>query len=303
VTNVTIQRWIIYVQSISASLEINTSFVVSLVNTAMSASQAFHKYRRLLFAISALIIAVFFFSPPVTLLDKTHAIGYAICHQLPARTFHLNQTPLPLCARCTGIYLGILLGIGGICLRGRQRSIEFPSKPILFILLGFIGLMGFDGVNSYLSFFPHAPRLYEPQNWLRLITGTLHGLAISAIVWPVLNQSLWHPSTITHEPVISSFKELAFLVAGSGLMALLVLWQHPLLLYPLTILSTAGVLMILSLLSTAFVLLSTRQDGQARTWGDLVLPLGMGLAIALLLISGMDGLRAWLTRDLPQPFL
>src|SRR3954465_3371364 len=35
-----------------------------------------------------------------------YSIGHLICHQLPARSFHLSGAALPVCARCTGIYAG-----------------------------------------------------------------------------------------------------------------------------------------------------------------------------------------------------
>ena len=35
-----------------------------------------------------------------------YAMGRVICHQLPARSFHLWGAALPVCARCTGIYAG-----------------------------------------------------------------------------------------------------------------------------------------------------------------------------------------------------
>jgi len=38
-----------------------------------------------------------------------YAIGSVVCHQRPARSFHLAAVPLPVCARCTGIYVGAAL--------------------------------------------------------------------------------------------------------------------------------------------------------------------------------------------------
>jgi uncharacterized membrane protein len=35
-----------------------------------------------------------------------YAAGSVVCHQLPERSFHLWSAQLPVCARCTGIYLG-----------------------------------------------------------------------------------------------------------------------------------------------------------------------------------------------------
>jgi uncharacterized membrane protein len=34
------------------------------------------------------------------------------CHQAPSRSFHIAGHAFPLCARCTGMWLGITLGIG-----------------------------------------------------------------------------------------------------------------------------------------------------------------------------------------------
>jgi uncharacterized membrane protein len=35
-----------------------------------------------------------------------YGAGSYLCHQLPARSFHLWTAQLPVCARCTGIYAG-----------------------------------------------------------------------------------------------------------------------------------------------------------------------------------------------------
>jgi uncharacterized membrane protein len=36
----------------------------------------------------------------------TYVAGRVVCHQRPQRSFHLAGAPLPVCARCTGIYGG-----------------------------------------------------------------------------------------------------------------------------------------------------------------------------------------------------
>lgn len=262
----------------------------------------FQRFHRLMLIIAIVIIAGFFLFPPVTILSKTDAVGYAICHQIPARTFHIHDTPLPLCARCTGIYLGALLGIVGLSVSGRYRYIGLPSLPILLTLIGFIGIMGIDGLNSYLSFFPGAPQLYQPQNWLRLTTGIFHGLALSIIVFPVISGSLWRASLTENKPVISSFKTLLPYLAGCVIIILVVLWQHPLLLYPLAILSTAGVMAMLGIVNTMFVLILTRREAYARTWHDIVLPVTMGVAASFLMIMGMDLFRSAITQATGIPF-
>jgi uncharacterized membrane protein len=36
--------------------------------------------------------------------------GAFVCHQRPERSFHLAGAPLPVCARCTGLYVSALAG-------------------------------------------------------------------------------------------------------------------------------------------------------------------------------------------------
>ncbi len=267
----------------------------------------FPRLQLLLVGGSALIIAVFLFWPPITLLDKAQAIGYAICHQIPARTFFIDGYPLPLCARCTGIYLGALMGLAGLHLLKRRCAIDLPPTAILVTLVTFILIMGFDGVNSYLSFFPKVPRLYEPQNWLRLTTGTLHGLAISIIVYPVVNGGLWHASYVRHEPVIKNFKQLSPFLLGAILVILLTLaavylWPSAFWLYTLTLLSAAGVLLMIGMIITMLVVTLFRREGLAHIWRDLAGPATIGLALTLLMIGGMDWVRLTLTRLAHLPF-
>jgi uncharacterized membrane protein len=255
----------------------------------------------LFLVVSLLIIGTFLLSPPWTILGKTRLVGYAICHQIPERSFHIAGHQLPLCARCTGIYMGALASFTLMTLWGRRRAGGLPSIPITLTLIGFIGIMGVDGLNSYLTFFPNMPHLYQPQNWLRLTSGTLEGLALSALVYPVLNYSLWRDAVAT-SPSVRNFKELAIMVATGGVIIILVLLELPPLLYPLVILSTLGVLVMLGSINTMIVLVLTRREGVALTWQQVALPVTMGLALAFLEIGGMDTVRTIITRAFGLPF-
>jgi len=170
------------------------------------------------------------------------------------------------------------------------------------ILIVFVGLMGIDGVNSYLAFFPALPHLYPPQNWLRLTTGAFYGLAMSVILLPMVSESLWHPDRRQFKPVISGFKELLPLLGGVGVVILAVLWQQPLLLYPLMTLSALGVLLTLTMINTVLALLLSGQAGLARTWGDALPALTVGLALAVAMLGGMHWLRTMLTQLAGLPY-
>ena len=53
-----------------------------------------------------------------------------ICHQKQERSFHLDGTPLPVCARCTGIYLSAAVGtLAGWWLLRRR-----PAPPVRLAL-------------------------------------------------------------------------------------------------------------------------------------------------------------------------
>jgi hypothetical protein len=139
-------------------------------------------------------------------------------------------------------------------------------------------LWGIDGLNSFLALFPNAPHLYEPHNLLRLITGTLNGLALSTIVYPVFNFLLWKEANT--ERVIRNLRELSYLLIPAVLLIWIIQTQASFLLYPLSILSILGVLAMLTLVNTMIVLIVTRRDSKAQSRRDAFLPLMLGLLAA-----------------------
>jgi len=247
-----------------------------------------------------LVVAVVLLAPPSSLLGKCDAVGYAICHRISERSFHLAGRPLPLCARCTGTYLGALTGFVAMWALGHRRASDLPPTKVIVLLVGFIASMGADGLNSYLSFFPNVPHLYEPSNFLRLITGTLNGLALSIIVLPVFNFTLWREANPRKS--ICTFQELAVALALAAVMVLIVQAELDFLLYPLAILSSLGVLVTLTAVNTMIVLIVTRRESMAETWLDALLPLSLGLLATLIEITGMDLFRLALTQQLGLPF-
>ncbi|MGE0449985.1 MAG: DUF2085 domain-containing protein [Vicinamibacterales bacterium] len=60
---------------------------------------------------------------PGSLLSQVvYAAGAAVCHQQPARSFALAGVPLPVCARCTGIYAGAAAAVLMAGLRRRRAA-------------------------------------------------------------------------------------------------------------------------------------------------------------------------------------
>src|SRR3972149_1130153 len=137
----------------------------------------------LVLALSLSAIALFLFAEPHDALLKADLIGFATCHRIPERSLHIDGHQLPLCARCTGIYIGLLTGWTFIIARRRTRAAQLPPRLLKLVLFGFIGIMGIDGLNST-AMLVGLPHLYATQNWMRVFTGSPYGLARSPFPHP-----------------------------------------------------------------------------------------------------------------------
>jgi uncharacterized membrane protein len=248
--------------------------------------------RLLLLTLATIIISLWLFLTPGGLLGKSDAVGYAVCHRIDLRSFHLGERTLPLCSRCTGMYLGALFTlIAFVIFRGKVGS--YPPKQIQYALIGFAGLWVLDGVNSFLSLLPSVPQLYPSQNWLRLVTGTLLGVSLTTMIYPVFTQTArqqWQPSAI-----IPSWRWLFGLLGFLLLIDLGVLSENPLILYPLALLSSLGVLVLLTLAYSVLVLTFFRRQNRIVSMRQLWFPLLGGLTLALSQVAIIDLLRYVLT--------
>jgi len=232
-------------------------------------------------------------------LDILSLFGAGVCGQIPGHSFIIGGRQLPLCARCTGTYLGALLVFLGLAALRRQRASGLPPSEVLASLLSFIVLWGVDGLNSFLTLLPNAPHLYEPHNLWRLITGVLQGLALSIIVYPVFSFLLWEETDT--ERVIRNWRELGYLLIPAALLIWIVQTQASFLWYPLAALSILGVLVMLTLINTMIVLIVTRRESKAKSWRDAFLSLLLGLLATFLELSALGLLHLVLTQWLALP--
>jgi uncharacterized membrane protein len=254
----------------------------------------------LVFTASLIVIGAWIVVMPGGVLGHADLVAYAVCHRIPERSFFIGGQQLPLCARCSGTYLGALTSFTVMYLLGRRRSANLPPVSVLVAFVIFVAGMGFDGVNSYLTLFPGAPHLYEPRNWLRLATGTFEGIALAGIVLPVFNQTMW--GNATDERSLRDLRELGMIALAAVVVIGIVLAEPPMLLYPLAILSSASVLWMLTLINSVLVTIAARRENRALTWRDAAPLMVVGLAVALAELSAIDLGRVYLTRSLGLPF-
>ena len=64
-----------------------------------------------------------------------YAFFSRICHQDPARSFHIAGTALPVCIRCSSVYLGFFLGVSFRCpMKWRYLELAIIATALEFIL-------------------------------------------------------------------------------------------------------------------------------------------------------------------------
>lgn len=89
------------------------------------------------------------------------------CHQMPERSLFLCERQFPVCARCTGVFMGQLLCVG-LLVAGIRSS--------CLLALTFMSVMFIDWCLQYFG-------LVESTNTRRLLTGLLGGYGYISIVY------------------------------------------------------------------------------------------------------------------------
>lgn len=236
---------------------------------------------------------------PEGALGKLDAIGYAVCHRIDARSFQINDRQLPLCARCTGEFYAAGIALLLQVFMSGKRS-KLPSRRIIAVLVFFFLAFGMDGSNSYLYLFKQTsagaldqiPNLYIPNNTLRLFTGSGMGIVLAAVLYPIINQTLWRE--MDDHPALE-WKSFGILVGVTIMINLLILTDSPIFLYPIAYISALGTLSLLVMVFAILWIIIMKQDNTFDHAGQLWLPFASGFTLALLLILSIDLLRLQLT--------
>lgn len=98
------------------------------------------------------------------------------CHRMPERSFFFKGHQFPICARCTGILIGYIIGI--------LYLIFYNKLSYIFELLLMVPLL-IDGIGQYRGYF-------VSTNTRRLITGILGGISFICLLRMII--ILWFKS-------------------------------------------------------------------------------------------------------------
>lgn len=97
-----------------------------------------------------------------------YGAGAFVCHQRPERSFHWGAAAWPVCARCTGIYVG--LAAAALTAQFMRRHALEPPRARLWLALASLPAVGSLGIEWATG--------VTPSNAVRAATGLLMGSAL-----------------------------------------------------------------------------------------------------------------------------
>ena len=245
-------------------------------------------------------IAAFLYIAPPGALGKADAVGYAVCHRISERSFHIGERQLPMCARDTGTFTSAGVTLLLLALTKPKRG-GMPAKKIAITLGIFFLVWAVDGSNSYLYLIkqtyagalPKIPNIYIPNNTLRLLTGTGMGMGMGAVLYAAFNQSAWKKPDM--RPALDSWRDLGLLIAIMLLVDLGILSGSIIILYPIAFISVFGVLTLLTLIFSTIWMMVMREENNFTSLKEMWISLSAGLTLTLIMLIVIDLLRLRMT--------
>jgi uncharacterized membrane protein len=146
-----------------------------------------NKQTYLILVTAALIWCLLILLPPV--LMKAGATGKSIsvidykffghiCHQFDERSLHIRENKLTVCARCSGIYFGFLIGVliipffKNIKIRNIKYGLCLIMLPMLIdVALDFVGI-------------------HNSNTLTRALTGLMFGIPSAVLIYPSFEQGI-----------------------------------------------------------------------------------------------------------------
>lgn len=237
--------------------------------------------------IAALAAAIFL--PGGTLLDRLGQLDAGVCAQLPTHSFFPAAVQLPLCARCTGIYTGFAVTFLVLLFCQKLGAVRLPGRWVALVLGSAVLALAVDGFNS-LFLDLGLPHLYQPHNLLRLATGLGTGTAMAAFLLPVASGLLWREDN--DHASFATLRQLAIMLPVLLLTLLVVASEAAWTLYPIAILSSAGLVAALTCINLVFVVGLSGRHNQFTQRRQVFPLITMAVALAIIELFALAALKA-----------
>jgi uncharacterized membrane protein len=116
-------------------------------------------------------------SAPYLFALAVYRLGAGVCHQLPARSFHVWGVQMPVCARCTGIYAGAALAAAASSAITPPIRDAVARRTLMLAALPTIATLAYEWTTGTM-----------PANWIRALAGLPIGAAMAMVV------AAWYPA-------------------------------------------------------------------------------------------------------------
>jgi len=121
-----------------------------------------------------------------TAADLIRLFFAPVCHQIPERSFQLSGHSLAVCARCTGLYGGV---VAGLLFYPVIKTVGNKSIPPPRVLL-------FSAIPTMVEWILSHLNLVESSNWIRSLAGSVLGAAVVFWLLPAAFQLVDFKTTI-----------------------------------------------------------------------------------------------------------
>jgi len=113
----------------------------------------------------------------------TYLVGSLLCHQRPERSFFLWGSQMPVCARCTGIYLGAAIAalvvpfVARLKLLREGGAVRSARTLLIVSILPAAATLVYEWTTGIM-----------PANWIRAVSGLPVGAVVAWIVMSVAQE-------------------------------------------------------------------------------------------------------------------
>jgi uncharacterized membrane protein len=186
---------------------------------------------------------------PKNIFKFLEFIGYGACHQRFNMSFNYMQAYMPVCSRCTGIYIGLTLSAALILLFDRKIRTQFPGRKIINTMIILFAAMAFESGLSLLKIIP-------AYNTARFLTGYGIGWFLPLLIIPLLNSVVFRPGICLQEQYLKKAGHFIIWIFSGLALGFIFLVTYKQIILFWSIAAVAGLILLVAVLILTLVFAS-----------------------------------------------